>query len=72
MVEYGNGVTHGGGGQLSGGGGSAVGGGPVDVGASVSHWVSSTVDTVSAMPPLELLAIAVAIIIGLVILRRAF
>jgi len=71
MVEYGNGITHGGAGQVSGGG-SAVGGGPVDVGASVGHWVSTTVSTVSTMPPLELLAIAAAIVIGLVILRRAF
>jgi hypothetical protein len=44
----------------------------VDIGASVGHWVSSTVSTVSAMPPLELLAIAVAIVVGLIILRRAF
>jgi hypothetical protein len=42
------------------------------VGASVGHWVSSTVAMVSAMPPLELLAIAAAIVIGLMLLRRAF
>ena len=72
MVEYGNGISHGGAGQVPGGGGGAVGSGPVDVGASVGHWVSSTVATVSAMPPLELLAIAAAIVVGLIILRRAF
>jgi hypothetical protein len=69
MVEYGNGISHGGAGQVSGGGG---GGGPVDVGASVGHWVTSTVATVSALPPLEILAIAVAIVVGLILLRRAF
>lgn len=68
MVEYGNGIAHGGAGQVSAGGG----GGPVDVGASVGSWVSSTVATVSAMPPLEILAIAVAVIVGLLLLRRAF
>ena len=72
MVEYGNGISHGGAGQVAGGGGGGVGGGPVDVGASIGHWVSSTVATVSAMPPLELLAIAAVVILGLMFLRRAF
>lgn len=72
MVEYGNGISHGGAGQVSGGGGGGGSGGVVDVGASIGHWVSSTVATVSAMPPLELLGIAVVIVVGLMLLRRAF
>ncbi|MBI3747136.1 MAG: hypothetical protein HY264_11560, partial [Chloroflexi bacterium] len=46
MVEYGNGITHGGAGQVTGGGGGVGGGTQVDVGASLGHWVSSTVATV--------------------------
>ena len=69
MVEYGNGISNGGAGQVSGGG---AGGGAVDVGASIGHWVTSTVATVSAMPPLELAAIAAVVIVGLILLRRAF
>lgn len=71
MVEYGNGIAHGGAGQVPGGPG-VVGGTPVDIGTSIGNWVSGTVATVSAMPPLELLAIAVVVIVGLVLLRRAF
>lgn len=72
MVEYGNGISHGPAGQVPGGSSASVGGGPVDLGATVGHWVSTTVTTLSAMPPLELLAIAVAVIVGLILLRRAF
>jgi hypothetical protein len=72
MVEYGSGISDGPAGQVSGGSGAGLGGGPVDLGATVGHWVSSTVTTLSAMPPLELLAIAAAIIVGLFLLRRAF
>jgi hypothetical protein len=74
MVEYGNGISHGGAGQVSGvgGSGSVVGNGGLDVGTSIGQWVSSTVSTVSAMPPLELLAIAAAFVVGLILLRRAF
>lgn len=71
MVEYGNGISHGGAGQVSGGPG-VVGGTPVDIGTSVGHWVSNTVATVSSMPPLELLAIAALVVVGLMLLRRAF
>jgi hypothetical protein len=71
MVEYGNGISQGPAGQVSGGSGSGLGGGPVDLGATASHWVTGTVATLSALPPLELLAIAGAIVIGLMLLRRA-
>jgi|GEM_PF-1311237 len=71
MVEYGNGITHGGAGQVTGGAGGTGGSTQVDLGASVGHWVSNTVATVSAMPPLELLAIAAVVVVGLILLRRA-
>jgi hypothetical protein len=71
MSEYGNGIAQGPAGQVGGGSG-ALNGGQVDVGATIGHWVSGTVATLGAMPPLELLAIAAAVIIGLLILRRAF
>lgn len=72
MGEYGNAITRGPAGQVSGGSGSGVGGGPVDLGAAVGHWVNGTVATLSAMPPLELLAIVAAVVVGLILLRRAF
>jgi hypothetical protein len=69
MVEYGNGV-----GQVSGNvGGSAGGGGQsVDMGASVSQFVTSSMHTISTLPPAYLVAGVVLIFLGLMILRRAF
>lgn len=65
MVEYGNGVS-----QVAGqAGGGHAGGGAVDVGASISQFVS---DTISTAPPAALLAGLIVIIVGLMILRRAF
>jgi len=69
MVEYGNGV-----GQVAGkvGGSSSSGGGTVDMGASVSQFVTNSMHTVSTMPPAYLLAGLVVIVVGLIMLRRAF
>jgi hypothetical protein len=74
MVEYGHGV-----GQVSGqagggggGGGGLGGGGPVDLGASVSNFVSDSVDRIAALPPEMLLLLVVVIFAGLIVLRRAF
>ena len=68
MVEYGNGVS-----QVSGqAGGGHAGGQAVDVGGQVGQFVNDSVHTLSAMPPAELLALIVAVFIGLIILRRAF
>ncbi len=69
MVEYGNGV-----GQVAGQAGSGGGGGStsVDVGATVAHIVSQTVNTISSLPPGVLALGLVAIVVGLLILRRAF
>jgi hypothetical protein len=69
MVEYGNGV-----GEVAGkaAGGSSGGGQSVDMGASVSHFVTSSMHTLSTMPPAYLVAGAVVIFLGLIFLRRAF
>ena len=69
MVEYGNGVS-GVAGQVAGSHGSA--GGQVDVGTSISQFVTSSVHTLQAMPPAELFGVFVVVIIGLLILKRAF
>jgi hypothetical protein len=68
MVEYGNGVS-----QVAGqAGGGHAGSGAVDVGASISQFVTDSVHTISTAPPAALLAGLVVIIVGLMILRRAF
>ena len=67
MVEYGNGV-----GQVAGGSGGRVGGGGADWGGQIVHFVTDSVDKISALPPETLLLIAVVAIIGLVVLKRAF
>ena len=69
MVEYGNGV-----GQVAGkvGGGSGGSGQSVDMGASVSQFLTDSMHTISTMPPAYLIAGAVIIFLGLIMLRRAF
>ncbi len=69
MVEYGNGVS-GVAGQVAGGQGG--GSGPVDVGASIGQFVTSSVHALQAMPPAELVGVFVVVIVGLLILKRAF
>jgi hypothetical protein len=69
MVEYGNGV-----GQATevagGGGGHAAQN--LDAGAAFGQFISSSVHTISTMPPAQLALLAVVVVIGLLILRRAF
>jgi len=69
MVEYGNGV-----GQVAGqaGGGHGGGSGSMDVGASLSRFVTDSAHTVTTLPPAGMLALAVVVVLGLIILRRAF
>jgi len=69
MVEYGNGV-----GQVAGrsGGGGGGGGQSLDVGAQLSQFVTDSAHTISTMPPAALVAGVVLILIGLMMLRRAF
>jgi hypothetical protein len=73
MVEYGNGIGNGAAGQVGGsgggGGGSSV---STDWGAAIGQGVNDAVNTLGAMPAWQLALIVIAIIAGLVILKRAF
>ena len=65
MAEYGQTISHGSG--ATGGGG---GGGSVDVGTAVTNWVNDAGRTISTMPTWELVVLVVAVIFGLLLLRR--
>ena len=67
MVEYGNGVS-----QVAGKVGGGSGSTPVDLGTSIGQFVTSSVHSLQAMPPAELLGVIVVVVIGLLILKRAF
>jgi hypothetical protein len=69
MVEYGNGVS-----QVAGkaGGGANPAGQSIDLGASVGQFVTNSVHTISTMPPAYLLVGVVVIVLGLILLKRAF
>ena len=67
MLEYGNGV-----GQVSGRAGGTGGGQSMDIGAQLSLLVTDSVNTISALPPTTLIAGFVVIVIGLIVLKRAF
>jgi hypothetical protein len=69
MVEYGNGVS-GVAGQVTGGSGDP--GRSVDLGAQASQFLTDSVQTLSTMPPAGLLALAVVVFVGLLLLKRAF
>jgi hypothetical protein len=69
MVEYGNGVSQVGG-QVAGG--SDGGGRSIDVGASAGQLISNSVDMLSTLPPAALLGLFVVVVLGLLILKRAF
>lgn len=69
MAEYGNGV-----GQATGvAGGSGGGGGQtMDAGAALGQFVGNAAHTISTMPPTQLALLVVVIVVGFVILKRAF
>jgi hypothetical protein len=67
MLEYGQGV-----GQATGVAGGGGGGGTQDVGANAAAFVSNAVDTISSLSPETLLLIVVVVLLGLIVLRRAF
>jgi hypothetical protein len=69
MVEYGNGVS-GVAGQVSGGSGAT--GRTVDLGAQAGQFVTDSIQTLSTLPPAGLLALAVVVFLGLLLLKRAF
>ena len=66
MVEYGNGV-----GQTTGVGGGS-GGGSGDAVAAFGQFVGDAVDRVAALPPSTIALAIIVILVGLLILRRAF
>jgi hypothetical protein len=70
MVEYGGGIANGPAGQVAGG--SGLGDGGSGLFASVGQLVNDVATTASNLSPVELVIVAVAVILGLVILRRAF
>jgi len=65
MAEYGNGVS-----QSTGGG--SGGAQAVDAGAAIGQMITDAVNTVTALPPTTLLLGFVILVIGFVILKRAF
>ena len=69
MLEYGNGV-----GEVAGkaGGGSGGGGAPMDVGASLSQFVTDSAHTISTTPPGILLLGLVVVVVGFMMLKRVF
>jgi hypothetical protein len=69
MVEYGNGV-----GQATGvaGGSGGHAAQNLDAGAAFGQFISNSVHTISTMPPAQLALLAVVVVIGLLILKRAF
>jgi hypothetical protein len=67
MVEYGNGV-----GQATGVAGGGHASQQLDAGAAFGQFVSNSIHTIQTMPPAQLALLVVAIVIGLLILRRAF
>jgi hypothetical protein len=67
MAEYGNGV-----GQATGVAGGSNGGQTMDAGAAVGQFVGNAVNTLSAMPPTQLALLVIVVIVGLVVLKRAF
>jgi hypothetical protein len=66
VVEYGNGVGQVAGRATGGGGGTSV-----DVGTTVSRFVTDSVHTLSTTPPGMLALGVVVVVLGLVFLRRA-
>ena len=68
MTEYGNGV-----GQATGvAGGSGGGASSMDAGVAVGQFFNNAVHTVSTMPPTQLALLVVAVVVGLLIFKRAF
>ena len=67
MAEYGNGV-----GQASGIAGGSGGGPTMDAGAAFGQFVGNAAHTISTMPPTQLALLVIVIVVGFVILKRAF
>ena len=77
MVEYGGGIQHGPAGQVSGSGGGAGshpfgGADSIDLGAAVGGFFNNSATWLQSLSPFELVLLGVAVLIGLMLLRRAF
>lgn len=72
MLEYGHGISDGPAGQVGGSSGGGLGGGGGDWGATAIGALTDTVDTITALPPGQLLLLIAAVVIGLWVLKRAF
>ena len=73
MIEYGGGINNGPAGQVGGGGGGAPDlGQPVDFFGNAGHVFNDAVNFVSSQPLEVLVAGFFVILLGLVVLRRAF
>ncbi len=67
MLEYGNGV-----GEVAGQAGGGSGGSSMDVGASLSQFVTASAHTIQTTPPGILLLGLVVVVVGLMMLKRVF
>jgi hypothetical protein len=72
MVEYGGAIKDGPAGQVSGGTSPLGQTGGVDLGASIGRFINDATNTISTMSPIELLALAAVVFVGLIVLRRVF
>lgn len=73
MIEYGGGINNGPAGQVSGGGGGAPDlGTPVDFFGNAGHVFNDAVSFIASQPLEVLVAGFFVILLGLVVLRRAF
>ena len=73
MIEYGGGINNGPAGQVGGGGGGAPDlGQPVDFFGNAGHVFNDAVSFISSQPLEVLVAGFFVILLGLVVLRRAF
>lgn len=71
MFEYGGGVSEGPAGQVGGSGAGGGGGANLDWGAQLMDGASDAVRTIAALPAEQLLLLAVGILVGLWMLRKA-
>lgn len=65
MIEYGRAA-----GETSERSGGAGGGGSIDFGGG-TDFVTDSIDRITSMPPEQLLLVGIAILVGVVILKRA-
>lgn len=70
MGEYGNAIANGPAGQVAGTGGGHPLGVAGDPFANIGHFVNDSVAWVSSLPPAELVVLVVAVLLGMVLVRK--